>query len=275
MWKELLWYIERELGAHLELSKIAGHCGLSSFSMARVFAASTGWPVMRYVRARRLSQAAKALRLGVSDILEVALSAGYGSHEAFTRAFGEMFGITPKQARDTDRDLQLLEPLRLKEIKAIKLSDPRFETRPSFVIAGLGDRFTFEKNEGIVGLWNRFVLYMGSVPGQVDGRSYGLCCNPGDDGSFDYIAGVEVSASEGLPAGFRSCRVPEQYYAVFRHLGHISTTHQTFYTIFNSWLPTSEYSLADAPEFEQYSSDFNPSASKGFVEVWIPVSPAT
>ncbi|MFK3680981.1 helix-turn-helix domain-containing protein [Pseudomonas sp. NPDC088890] len=52
----------------------------------RYFSLTTGWPVMRYIRARRLSDAALALRNGQPDILQVALTAGYGSHEAFTRA---------------------------------------------------------------------------------------------------------------------------------------------------------------------------------------------
>lgn len=270
-----LWFIERELGSHLDLGTISGHCKVSPSAMSRLFAVSTGWPVMKYVRARRLSQAALALRQGAPDILQVALDAGYGSHEAFTRAFSELFGITPKQARETGHDLQMVEPLRMKEMKTVPLSEPRFETRPGFIIAGLGGRFTFEKNEGIVGLWQALIPYLGKVQGQADGQSYGLCCNPGQDGSFEYIAGVEVSAIDDLPPDFRYFRVQEQRYAVFRHLGHISTIHQTFFSIFNTWLPESGCMLADAPEFEQYSPDFDPSQGKGHVEIWIPLALAT
>jgi AraC family transcriptional regulator len=48
---------------------------------------------MRYVRGRRLTEAAKVLSDGAPDILTVALDAGYGSHEAFTRAFRDQFGV--------------------------------------------------------------------------------------------------------------------------------------------------------------------------------------
>ncbi|KPX41626.1 AraC family transcriptional regulator [Pseudomonas savastanoi pv. glycinea] len=270
-----LWFIERKLGSHLDLGEVSRHCKISPFALSRLFVVSTGWPVLKYVRARRLSLAALALSQGAPNILQVALDAGYSSHETFTRAFSEQFGTTPKQARETGHDLPLLEPFRMKEMKTVTLSEPRFETKPSFIIAGLGERFTFEKNEGIVGLWQALIPYLGKVQGQADGRSYGLCCNPRDDGSFEYIAGVEVSAIHGLSPAFRSFRVPEQHYAVFRHLGHVSTIHQTFFTIFNTWLPESDYALADAPEFEEYSSDFDPSQDKGYVEVWIPVVPAT
>lgn len=271
--EKILWYIEVELRSELDLARIAGHFGLSPFALARLFALSTGWPVMRYVRARRLSQAALALCRHESQVLDVALDAGYGSHEAFTRAFSDQFGITPRQCRERGHQgLQLVEPLRMKELTFTALSEPRFESRAAFVIAGCGARFTFDKNEGIVGLWQTFIPYAGQIPGQVDGFSYGLCCNPGEDGSFEYIAGVEVSRVDELPTDFRHFKVPGGDYAVFRHCGHISTLHQTFFTIFNQWFPKSGYHLAQAPEFEQYSADFDPTEEKGYVDIWMPIT---
>lgn len=265
-----LWFIEKELGSDLNLSRVASHCGLSPFALARSFALATGWSVMRYIRARRLSQAALALRRHDSDILHIALAAGYGSHEAFTRAFSDLFGVPPKEAR-TFTALSLVEPLRMKEIAFITLPEPRFETRAEFIISGLSERFTFDKNEGIVGLWQAFIPYLGRVPSQVDGRTYGLCCHPGEDGSFDYIAGLEVTRTDALPPAFRHLKIAPHPYAVFRHTGHVSTLHQTFFTIFNHWLPASNYQAAEAPEFELYSEDFDPSQDAGYVEVWVPV----
>jgi AraC family transcriptional regulator len=54
---------------------------------------------MHYARGRRLSEAARALAAGAPNILEVALAAGYGSHEAFTRAFRRQFGVPPEALR--------------------------------------------------------------------------------------------------------------------------------------------------------------------------------
>ncbi|WP_236234864.1 AraC family transcriptional regulator [Pseudomonas tohonis] len=270
--EKVLWFIETELGSELDLGHVARQFGLSPFALSRFFSLATGWSVMRYIRARRLSQAALALSDGKHDILDVALGAGYGSHEAFTRAFCDLFGATPRQVREQGHgSLSLVEALRMKEMSFVELSEPRYETRAEFIIAGLGERFTFDKNEGIVGLWQAFVPYLGNIPGQTSYVTYGLCCNPGEDGSFEYIAGVEVPRTEGLPPALRHVKVPRQDYAVFRHLGHISTIHQTFLTIFNKWLPESEYAFADAPEFEQYSADFDPMEGTGFVEVWVPV----
>src|SRR6201996_8184951 len=97
--QKALWYIEGHLAEPLTLDEIAGVAGVSRFHLVRAFTAATGLPVMRYVRARRLTEAARALANGAPDILRLALDADYGSHEAFTRAFRDHFGATPEAVR--------------------------------------------------------------------------------------------------------------------------------------------------------------------------------
>ena len=74
-----IWYIEshfsEELTLYAAVDQVAAFCAVSRFHMARAFGLATGWPVMRYVRARRLTQAARALANGAPDILSVALDA--------------------------------------------------------------------------------------------------------------------------------------------------------------------------------------------------------
>ena len=85
--QKALWFIESHLAGELSLDTIAAIAGVSRFHLVRAFAAATGFSVMRYVRARRLSEAAQALADGAPDILTIALDSAYGSHEAFSRAF--------------------------------------------------------------------------------------------------------------------------------------------------------------------------------------------
>ncbi|MEG2034340.1 MAG: AraC family transcriptional regulator, partial [Janthinobacterium sp.] len=89
-----LWYIESHYADNISLGDIAHVSGASPCHLTRAFGLATGHSVMRYVRARRLSEAALALAQGAQDILAVALQAGYSSHEAFTRAFREQFHVT-------------------------------------------------------------------------------------------------------------------------------------------------------------------------------------
>jgi AraC family transcriptional regulator len=268
-----LWLIESELDEPLDLQRIASVCGMSRFSLARVFAGATGWSVMQYVKARRLSRAAYRLAGGAPDILTVALEVGYGSHEAFTRAFREQFGMPPEALRASGslNGIELREALRMQPTNTFELPEPRFVEGEELLIAGLGERFTFDKSQGIAALWQRFVPHIGRVPGQLGWETFGLCCNPQDDGSFEYIAGVRVSRVDALPAGFTRQRLAARRYAVFPHRGHISGIHRTFAAIFQHWLPGSGLQVAEAPEFERYSADFDPLAGTGQVEVWVPL----
>src|SRR4030081_460176 len=127
--QKALWYIESHLAGELTLDDIAAIAGISRFHMVRAFAAATGLSVMRYVRARRLSEAARTLANGAPDILTVALDADYGSHEAFTRAFRDHFGVTPETVRATHLDnLALQEPITMDSTMTDNLQPPRFAT---------------------------------------------------------------------------------------------------------------------------------------------------
>ena len=257
----------------MSLDEIAAIGGVSRFHLVRAFAAATGLPVMRYVRARRLSEAARALANGAPDILALALEADYGSHEAFTRAFRDHFGVTPEAVRSSTRldHLKLQEPIIMDSTKIDNLQAPRFETSKPLLVAGIGERYTCESGAAIPGQWQRFHQSVANIPERIGQVAYGVCCNGDDAGNFDYIAGVEVPDFSDLPREFSRVRIPEQKYAVFTHRDHISTIRRTINTIWNEWLPASGLKAADAPNFERYDENFDPLTGNGGLEIWIPV----
>jgi AraC family transcriptional regulator len=258
----------------LTLDEIAGVAGVSRFHLVRAFGAATGLSVMRYVRARRLGKAARALAAGAPDILSLALDADYGSHEAFTRAFRDHFGITPEAVRTAaclDR-LTLQEPIVMDSTALEHLKAPRFEISKPLLVAGIGERCTHENGgAGIPNQWQQFHHSVAQLPSRVGNVAYGVCCNGDDAGNFDYIAGVEVADFSDLPREFSRVRIPEQKYAVFSHAEHISTIRRTVNTIWNHWLPISGFKAADAPNFERYDEKFDPATGHGGLEIWIPV----
>ena len=142
--QKALWYIESHFAAEISLECIAAVADVSRFHMSRAFGLATGQSVMRYVRGRRLTEAARALSLGAPDILSVALDSGYGSHEAFTRAFRDQFGVTPEAVRqrgDLD-NLELVEPIKMRETMPADLAEPRRESGGALLIAGLRARYS-------------------------------------------------------------------------------------------------------------------------------------
>ena len=271
--EKALWFVESHLPEAISLDDVAQSSGVSRFHVTRAFGAATGRSVMGYMRARRLSEAARKLSGGAPDILAVALDAGYGSHEAFTRAFRDQFGTTPELVRAQGNldTLDLVEPILMDQSFLPSLEPPRFETSRPFLIAGLGERYNCETSAGIPMLWQRFGPYVGNIPGEIGDVAYGVCVNGDDAGNFDYIAGVEVSDFSDLPKQFSRVRVPAQKYAVFAHREHISTIRRTVNTIWNKWLPASGHEVADAPEFERYGPEFDPRSGNGGLEIWIPV----
>ncbi len=268
-----IWFIEAHLGSDLTLEQIAAIAGVSRYHMVRAFGATTGRSVMRYVRARRLSEAARALADGAPDILMVALDAGYGSHEAFTRAFRERFGVTPETIRGDRRidHISLMEPIKMAATAPPNPRPPRLENGRPLLIAGLAERCTWETSAKIPSLWQRFHAYPGGIPGQSGRAAYGVCCNGDDAGNFDYIAGVEVADFSLLPSELSRVRIPEQRYLVFQHTDHIATVRGTIAAIWNDWLPASGHHVADAPNFERYTESFDPLTGTGGLEIWIPV----
>jgi len=271
--EKALWFVESHLPDAISLDDVAASSGVSRFHVTRAFGAATGRSVMGYMRARRLTEAARKLAGGARDILSVALDAGYGSHEAFTRAFRDEFGTTPElvRAQGSTQNLELVEPILMDSSLLATLEPPRFETSRPLLIAGLGERYSCETSAGIPMQWQRFAPYIGNIPGEVPGIFYGVCLNGDDAGNFDYVAGVEVTDFSDLPKDFHRVRVPAQKYAVFSHREHISMIRRTVNTIWNNWLPASGHEIADAPEFERYGPEFDARTGNGGLEIWVPV----
>jgi AraC family transcriptional regulator len=267
-----LWFIESHSGQELSLDDIAAACGVSRFHLSHAFGQTLGRSVMRYLRGRRLSEAARALAAGAPDILSVALEAGYGSHEAFTRAFREQFGITPEAVRAEGciNGMELMEPILMDANLNTSLEAPRMVEGRAMLIAGLGQRFEYENLDGIPALWQRFVPHIGNIAGEVPGVAYGVMAH-GDATGLDYICGVEVTDFSEIDRSFTRIRVAPQRYAVFVHRDHVSSIRGTMQAIWREWLPRSGLEMADAPGFERYGPEFDARTGAGGLEVWIPV----
>jgi AraC family transcriptional regulator len=273
--RKALWFVEGRFAADTSLDMVAAACGVSRFHLAHAFAIATGQPLARYMRGRRLTEAAKALANGAPGILEVALEVGYGSHEAFTRAFREQFGITPEALRADPRleTLTLVEAIMMDHSLLDDLAPPVFAEGKPLLIAGLGDRFDMETKKNIPALWQRLGPHLGHVPGQVRERgvTFGVSYNMDESGNFDYLAGVEVKDFAALPAEFTRIRLAPQRYAVFTHNDHVSSIGRVHMTIWRKWLPESEFQAADAPNFERYGEEFDGRTGLGGFQIWVPI----
>ncbi|MBO0860790.1 MAG: AraC family transcriptional regulator [Chloracidobacterium sp.] len=271
--RKALWFVESHLSAPLALEDIAAVCNVSPFHLSRTFTALTGLSLIRYVRARRLSEAARSLANGASNILDVALDAGYGSHEAFTRAFRDLFGLTPEQLRAQGHldNISITEAIMINTTPVHNLAEPRFETLGPMLFAGLVERHDCQAPVGIPAQWQRFTPYLGNISKQVGQAAYGVVFNFDQEGNFDYMSGVEVKDTAGLPQEFQSLKTAAQKYAVFTHKEHIASIRATIAAIWGRWFPSSDYQAAAAPSIERYGPEFNGATGLGGIEIWVPI----
>lgn len=269
-----IWFIESHLGAPLSLDVIAEATGLSPYHLSRSFTTTTGQSVMRYVRARRLTEAAKTLISGAPDILSVALDAGYGSHEAFTRAFVAHFGITPEAMRQhsTLDSPNQQEPIVMPQNWRPKLNSPRVVTETEAkLLAGNQMRHHCSNLSGIPGQWGAFQPWLTALPSPEPGVAFGVVVNADDDGNMDYMAAVPVRKGTTVPAELTRLDLAPQTYAVFEHTGHISSIGATWGEVWSHQLPQRGLRPVKAPALERYDQRFDPRTGNGTVEIWVPI----
>ena len=97
--EDVMRYIRAHISEPLDRETLAAVAGFSIPHFHRVFRAQVGESAASYVRRLRLDRAGRKLRMGAVDITEVALAAGYDSHAAFSKAFKQQFGVSPREFR--------------------------------------------------------------------------------------------------------------------------------------------------------------------------------
>ena len=182
----------------LTLRALSDRLGYSEFYTTRKFREISGMPLRDYLRGRRLAFALKEVRDSERSLLDIALDYGFSSHEAFTRAFKDAFGVTPSAYRKDPRPVALrtkLNPfdryfLGLGEIGMIKSEDDvkiYFVTIPAH-------KFLYIENRESNGYWD-FWQKQAQIPGQ----DYETVCGLLDSikGKLDDAGGSEANCGSG------------------------------------------------------------------------------
>ncbi len=95
-----LEYIEQHIREDLHTDDIAAACFCSRSTLEKLFQHVNGLTVRKYIVRRRMMLAARLLHSSPEiSILSAAVEFGYSSHEAFTRAFREVWGCNPSEIR--------------------------------------------------------------------------------------------------------------------------------------------------------------------------------
>lgn len=273
--EHVIWLIESRLGENPKLDDIAEETGLSRFYISRLFADEKGVTFSAYVRGRRLSEAAKELLTGAPDILSVALGAGYGSHEAFTRAFGDQFGVTPEamRQRGLETPIRLMEPLRMNATQNVPLDAPKIEPLPAGRYVGLSRTYAMTELGGIPEQWQEFQQHLAGLDPAKVGAAYGIVRNAAPNGeNVDYVSAIPSGAGLEPGDGLVELSLPAMTVAKFAHKGHIAGIKATTKAIFEDGLPAANLrSVGPVDLIEVYGPDFDPRSGYGTVGLWVHV----
>jgi AraC family transcriptional activator of mar-sox-rob regulon len=107
----LLAWIEQNLDQPLTLDDIAAKSGYSKWHLQRLFKELTGEILGTYARRRRLTAAARELRLTSHGVAFIADKYQFDSQQTFTRCFKKQFGMPPAgYRRSTDWSGQGMQP---------------------------------------------------------------------------------------------------------------------------------------------------------------------
>lgn len=173
--RDLLAWLDSNLDKPLSLDNVATKAGYSKWHLQRMFKEVTGQAIGSYIRSRRLSRAAVALRLTSRPILDIALQYRFDSQQTFTRAFKKQFDRTPALYRRSDewcavgicppitldpQNLPKWEFVTLSEKKLIGIEQTCSHTLEQWAEACSNMRQTF---------WRYYMSKISAVPHQVYG----------------------------------------------------------------------------------------------------------
>lgn len=302
----VLNYIDAHLDQPLELAQLADVANFSRFHFHRIFQSWMGETLGDYARRRRLEKAAFRLSCTPPEsVLETALATGFGSGEAFARAFKLRFGCTPTEwRRDTRARLasQALGGARGADSNLDQVLS-KYDQTPQ---TGIGDDDISNNQSGdfnmdvkVIDLPAARVAYhrhigpygpaIGAFWGRVVGpwvQSHGLgqalCYGVGyDDPTVTPADKCRYDACVTVPDDFTAAgsaditTLPGGRYAVGHYEGQTADIADAWTWMTRNWLPSSGLQCDDRPCFEMFRPDlaFDPQTGAISCDICIPVRP--
>ncbi|AVP65361.1 AraC family transcriptional regulator [Clostridium botulinum] len=270
-------YMEEHLEEGIEIKKVAEIACCSTFHFQRMFSYIANIPLAEYIRRRKMTRAAFDLQNKDIKIIDIAMKYGYDSSTAFTRAFKNIHGISPSEAKSSGMKLKAFPPISFKiSIKGDVEMNYRIEKKEDFRVVGVKKHYkiNIEENFAEVPIFWKSTTESGmisEISSLMCKEPFGLlgisACMNGED--FDYY--IAVATDKEVPNGMYEYIVPECTWAIFESIGPLPEALQNLQKrIVTEWLPTSGYEYANVPDIEVYPEG-NPQSEDYKCEAWLPI----
>lgn len=275
--------VEADLTEELEVVRLAAALGTTEHHLRRMFSALAGMPLSEYVRRRRMTVAAADVVTGSGDLLAIAVRYGYGSAEAFGRAFRSVHGVSPGRARRDGGPFRTQPCLRFRlTVEGASPMDVRLVSRPGFRLAGHATRVPLV-HQGVNPAIQQHVAALAPqehlrLKALGDAEPRGLLAVSTDidpdrrEGTeLTYLHGVAVTDEVEVPDDLDLVPVAAGSWAVFRAAGPYPDALQAVWAATaTEWFPANPWRLRPGPELVaviERADDF----SSATVELWLPV----
>lgn len=281
-WNRAIELIEADLSAPIDVGHLAQVALTSEYHFRRMFASLAGMPLSEYVRRRRLTAATGDIVAG-QPVLDVAIRYGYGSAEAFTRAFKVMHGLTPSQARQPGAVLHSQPQLRFHlRVEGNTDMKHRIVRKDAFRLVGRKARvrLVYEGPNAEIEQFERNLdpAVRPRLAELSDAEPYGLLAvtdnieGPGDEGSaLDYWRAAATLQSP--PDGFDCMEVAAGLWVVFETEGKFPEVLQRLWAdAAAEWFPANPYRWAPGPQLLSVQPDQGGTTGRG--QLWIPIEQA-
>lgn len=230
--------------AEHRLEDLARLAHFSPFHFHRVYSSVAGETVAATVRRVRLARATRLLEEGRQSVTQVAMEVGYESPQAFTRAFGQFTGQSP---REFQQQMQSMAP----QAGAVALV--QIVERPAQQVQALrhlGPLSTIPHTH------RRLRVHAsGRALSDWFGVAYGdpaVPADAADTGGFRYYAAA--ASPEPWPAHveLETLDLPAGRYALHCLAGPYARINAAINALYARWLPGSGYEPDDRPMLEHY-----------------------
>ncbi|MFG2819146.1 GyrI-like domain-containing protein [Kitasatospora sp. NPDC048365] len=257
---QALDHLEAGLGREVDVAEAARIATVSEYHFRRLFSTLAGMPLPVYLRRRRMTLAGADVLAGEPTLLDIAVRYGYGSAEAFARAFRSVHGIGPGEARRTGAVLTAQPRISFRlVIEGSAAMRYRIVEKEPFRIVGRKARVPLV-HEGLnaaaaahlESLGQRAIVRMKELadrepPGILSAAVY-LTDSREEGDEADWWIGV-VTGPDTACEGLDTLDVPAGTWAVFdNHGAYPSALQQLWRDVFTQWFPSNPYVSRPGPE---------------------------
>lgn len=278
---DALQYMEEHLQDEIDFAEVARRAYCSEYHFKRMFSFLAGIPLSEYVRRRRLTLAAFELQNSDIKVIDVAIKYGYSSPDSFTKAFQQMHGITPSEARKNGHSLKAFPRMSFQlSVKGGSEMNYRIVEKEAFSIVGLKKRvpLVFEGvNPEIAAMWQSLTPELISElkklsniePSGLISASTNFSERTTENSELDHYIGA--ATTEKCPQELSELKVAPSTWAVFEAVGPFPETLQNVWgRIYSEWFPSSSYEQTEGPEI-LWNADKDTTSPTFRSEIWVPV----